>query len=163
MIILKDSFDAANKIKTVPSEMFEEGYQFVPFDVESLFTNVPLNKTINIILDQIYRQKLLKTNLKKRIIKKLLLDSCTKTAFSDNNIFYQQCDGVSMSSSLAPVLENIILIEFEKVVVTSLMKSGILKFYCRYVDDTLVLVQEDQNDKIYDLLYTNLKTKMHTS
>ena len=46
--------------------MFEEGYQFVSFNVESLFTNVPLNKTINIILDQIYRQKLLKTNLKKR-------------------------------------------------------------------------------------------------
>ena len=43
---LKDSFDAANKIKSVPSEMFEEGYQFVSFDAKSLFTNVPLNKTI---------------------------------------------------------------------------------------------------------------------
>ena len=40
---LKDSFDAANKIKIVRSEMFEEGYQFVSFDIESLFTNVPLN------------------------------------------------------------------------------------------------------------------------
>ena len=47
--------------------MFEEGYRFVSFNVESLSTNVPLNKTINIILDRIYRQKLLKTNLKKRI------------------------------------------------------------------------------------------------
>ena len=28
------------------------------------------------------------------------------------------------------------------------MKSGILKFYCRYVDDTLVLVKEDQIEKI---------------
>ena len=28
------------------------------------------------------------------------------------------------------------------------MKDGILKFYCRYVDDTLVLVKEDQIDKI---------------
>ena len=121
---LKDSFDAANKIKIVPSEMFEEGYQFVSFDVESLFTNVPLNKTINIILDRIYRQKLLKTNLKKRTMKKLLLDSCTKTAFSYDNILYQQCHGVSMGSSLAPVLANIILTEFEKVVVTPLMESG---------------------------------------
>ena len=145
---LKDSFDAANKIKSVPSEMFEEGYQFVSFDVESLFTNVPLNKTINIILDRIYRQKLLKTNLKKRTMKKLLLDSCTKTAFSYDNILYQQCCEVSMGSSLAPVLANIILTEFEKVVVTPLMESGILKFYCRYVDDTLVLVREDQIDKI---------------
>ena len=62
--------------------MFEEGYQFVSFDVKSLFTNVPLNKIINIILDRIYRQNLLKTNLKKRTMKNLLLDSCTKNAFS---------------------------------------------------------------------------------
>ena len=53
-----------------------------------------------------------------------------------------------MGSSLAPVLANIILTEFEKVVVTPLMKSGVLKFYCRYVDDTLVLVKEGQIDKI---------------
>ena len=62
--------------------MFEEGYQFVSFDVKSLFTNVPLNKIINIILDRMYRQKLLKTNLKKRTMENLLLDSCTKNAFS---------------------------------------------------------------------------------
>ena len=58
-----------------------------------------------------------------------------------------------MGSSLAPVLANIILAniiltEFEKVVVTPLVKSGILKFYCKYVDDTLVLVKEGQIDKI---------------
>ena len=62
---LKDSFDTANEIKSVSSEIFEDGYQFVSFDVKSLFTTVPLNKTINIILNQIYRQKLLKTDLKK--------------------------------------------------------------------------------------------------
>ena len=53
-----------------------------------------------------------------------------------------------MGSSLAPVQANIILTKFEKVVVKPLMKDGILKFYCRYVDDTLVLVKEDQIDKI---------------
>ena len=68
---LKDSFDAANKIKSVPSEPFEDGYEFVTFDIESLFTNVPLNKT-NIILNRILRKKLLKTNLKKRTMKKLI-------------------------------------------------------------------------------------------
>ena len=70
---LKDSFDTANKIKSIPSEIFEDGYQFGSFDIEFLFTNVSFNKTINIILDRIYRQKLLKTNLKKKTMKKLLL------------------------------------------------------------------------------------------
>ena len=81
-------------------------------------------------------------------MKKLLLDSCTKTSFSYDNILYQQCDGVSMGSPLAPVQANIILPEIEKVVVALLIESGFLKFYCRYVDDTLVLVKEDQIDKI---------------
>ena len=92
-------------------------------------------------------------------MKKLLLDSCTKNAFS-YNVIYQQCDEVSIGSSLAQVLANIILTEFEKVVVTPLMKSGILKFYCRYVDDTLVLVKEDQIDKIlkaFNSFHNNLR------
>ena len=147
---LKDCFDAANKIISVTPETFEAEYRFVSFDIESLFTSVLLSKTSNIILDQIYRKKLLKTALKKRTMKTLLLNSCTKTAFSYGNIIYQQCDRVSMSSSLAPVLTNIILTEFEKVVMTPLMKSGILKFYCRHADDTFALVKEDQIDKILE-------------
>ena len=46
-----------------------------------------------------------------------------------------------MGSSLGPVLANIILTEFEKEVVSELIKSGIIKFYRRYVDDTLALVK----------------------
>ena len=109
---LKDSFDAANKIKSIPSEIFEDGYQFGSFDIEFLFTNVSFNKTINIILDRIYRQKLLKTNLKKKTFLK-----------KNDNVIYQQCDGIPMGSLLAPVLANIMLTEFEKVVVTPLMES----------------------------------------
>ena len=47
---VKDSFDAVNRIRNIPTEFFEEGYSHVSFDVESLFTNVPLKCTVNIIL-----------------------------------------------------------------------------------------------------------------
>ena len=93
-------------------------------------------------------------------MKRLLLDACTKTEFSDDNVIYQQCDGVPMGSSLAPVLANIILTEFGKVVVTPLMKNGTLKFYCRYVEDTLVFVKEDQIEKIlkaFNSFHNNLR------
>ena len=53
-----------------------------------------------------------------------------------------------MDSSLAPVLTNIIFTEFEKVAVTPFMESGILQFFCTCVDDTLILVNEDQIDKV---------------
>ena len=65
-----------------------------------------------------------------------------------------------MGSSLVPVRANIILTEFEKFVVTPLMKSGIFKFDCRYVDDTLVLVKEDQTDKIVNPFNFNRSLKM---
>ena len=81
-------------------------------------------------------------------MKILLIVSCTKTTFSYDNIIYQQCDGASMGSLLAPVLANIILTEFENVDVTLLMEIGILKFYCRYGDGALALVKEDQIDKM---------------
>ena len=64
--MVKDSFTVANKIREIPKELLDHGYRFVSFDVELLFTLVPLSKTINIILDRIYNKKLLKTNIKKR-------------------------------------------------------------------------------------------------
>ena len=48
-------------------------------------------------------------------MKKLLLDLCAKTAFSFDNVLYEQCDGVSMGT----VLANITLTEFENVIVKS--------------------------------------------
>ena len=46
-----------------------------------------------------------------------------------------------MGSCLAPVLANIILTEFEKQIVEDQIKAGTIKFYRRYVDDTLVLIK----------------------
>ena len=106
---VKDSYETVNMIHKILPEFFDQGYRYFSFDVTSLFTNVPLNKTINIILEQIYKEKLVNTNLRKTTSKKLIKDSCTKTAFSFNGIIPKQKDGVSMGSSLGPVLANIIM------------------------------------------------------
>ena len=49
----------------------------VSFDVSSLFTNVPLEYTINIILEKVYKDKKVSTKLKKEELRKLLY-LCTK-------------------------------------------------------------------------------------
>ena len=51
---------------------------------------------------------------------------CCRTVFSANNKLYQQIDGVSMGSSLGPVLANIIMTEMEKTII-SCNKTGKLK------------------------------------
>ena len=83
---VKDSFDAATRIKDIPTELFEEEYVYVSFDVESLFTNVPLKETVDIILDRVYNNNQIQTKLSKRSLKKLILDSCRKTIFSFNSL-----------------------------------------------------------------------------
>ena len=112
---VKDSFDTASRIKGISQHLFENGYQYILFDVESLFTNVPIKWTVDLILKRICRDKLVSFNLKKCALKKLILDTCTKTVFSFMNKLYQQKDGVSMGSSLGPVLTNIIMSELEDV------------------------------------------------
>ena len=47
MNFFRDSFDATNKIKSILPEAFDDSYICASFDVESLFMNVPLQKTIN--------------------------------------------------------------------------------------------------------------------
>ena len=146
----KDSFEVVEQIRKVPVDLFEQGYKYVSLDVTSLFTNVPLTKTIDIVLDRGYKDHIINTTLKKNTLKKLLKDSCTKTAFLFNNKVYKQKDGVSMGSSLGPVLANIIMTELEKKVVDSLIAEDKIKFYTRYVDDTLLLLKEENIDYIFN-------------
>ena len=51
----------------------------------SLFTYIPLTKTIVVILESVYSEKLVTTNLTKRTMKNLLKDACSKTAFTIND------------------------------------------------------------------------------
>ena len=53
-----------------------------------------------------------------------------------------------MGSALGPVLANIIMTEIEKQVLPKLIESGMIKFYIRYVGDTLVLIKEDKINEV---------------
>ena len=64
------------------------GYKMVSFDLLSLFTNVPLDKTIEIILKRVYKKKEIITTIPKREMKEFLY-LCTKNVhFSFNNEIY---------------------------------------------------------------------------
>ena len=48
-----------------------------------------------------------------------------------------------MGGSLGPVLANIIMTEFEHEIINNLINQGLIAFYCRYVDDTLLLIKRN--------------------
>ena len=67
----------------------------VSFDVESLFTNVPVDYTINLILERIYKNKELDILIPENDFKKLL-ELCTKdNIFLFNGLLYQQVEWCS--------------------------------------------------------------------
>ena len=143
---IKNTFDAKSRIESIDPAHFQQGFKYVFFDVEPLFTNVPLERTIQVIEKRIYDDKELPTKLKRSTLRKLIRDTCKKTVFSCNDVYYEQIDGVSMGGSLGPVMANIILTEFERIVINPPINSGIIKFYCRYIDDTLLLIKHDDID-----------------
>ena len=96
--VVKVSFEAAAKINSISFGDISGEYTFVSFNLEPLFTNVPLKKTIEIILNRVYSEKKILTTLSKRWLKKLLLDARTKTNFSFDEKLHEQIDGVSMGS-----------------------------------------------------------------
>ena len=83
---MKDLFEAVNHVQDTPSSLIGSGYKYVLFDVESLFTNVPIKKTIDVILTRIYNDHTISTNFQMR---SLILDTYSKIAFSFNNLIYE--------------------------------------------------------------------------
>ena len=77
-------------MKKVKSQRIPVGYKIISFDGKSLFTNVPLKETIDIILTKVYDEKKIDTKIRKSILKELVY-LCTKLVhFKFNNEIYIQ-------------------------------------------------------------------------
>ena len=98
----KDTFTFVSQIKNANlSKKFLFSYS-----VTSLFTNIPLQETIDIAINLIFNHNP-NLNITKKELKKLFLLATSQTHFIFNGKFYNQIDGVAMGSPLAPVLPNI--------------------------------------------------------
>ena len=70
--------EGSNKlVNVIKQQVIPSGYKAVSFDVKSLFTNVPLDRTIDIILKRIYDKYEITTNIGRKEIKDLIT-LCTK-------------------------------------------------------------------------------------
>ena len=120
------------------------------FDVEGLFTNVPLEHTINLILEKVYTKKLIKTKLTKKQMGDLLRLCTTGLHFTFDNEVYRQVDGVAMGSPLGPVLANVFMVELEEQLVPTLQQE--MPLWYRYVDDTFTFIKDSEVEKIQQTL-----------
>ena len=129
---------------------------FVSFDVASLFTNIPLNETLDIAVDYLTKDK--NCNLSKTELKQLLTFATSQTHFMFKNVSYDQIDGVEMGSPLAPILSNLFLGHYERVWLNEFVGNGPI-FYKRYVDDIIALFNNEEEPLHFlDYINSNHKT-----
>ena len=94
------------------------------------FTNIPINQTIDYILDEIYNKKKLKLICSKIFFKRLLLKLVTEVTFTINNNFYKQTYGFIMGGPWSVIFSDIFMIKMKNDLVIPAKSI----FYCRYED-----------------------------
>ena len=126
---ISDTLAFAELLKNIENG---DDYEDVLYDVESLFTSTPIEKTIDYIIHKIYTKEVIKLICKKSIFKKLLMKLMEECTYSVNNWLIKQSDGCPMGGSISVVFADICMCRMEDDVVTPLK----LIFYKWCVDDT---------------------------
>ena len=132
-----DSFSFAKEVVEFDSTLFMSS-----LDVTSLFTNIPLVETTDIICNELFKDKELINGMDKQVFRELLSLAMDETCFIFDGKLYKQCDGVSMGSPLGPHFANSFLSYYEKIWLDECPDEIKPLQYRRYVDDIFVLCRD---------------------
>ena len=156
--VTKDSFHFAANIKKQNSKYFMTSY-----DVDALFTNIPLDETIEICVNKLYGNKRKYKGFSKQEFREMLQLAVKDSLFIFNGKYYIQCDGVAMGSPLGPTLANVFLCFWEPQWLRECPKQFSPLFYNRFMDDTFTLfASEDHVKKFHKFLNTRHKNMSFT-
>ena len=122
-------------IKHLPPLPDDEEY--VSYDVVSLFTNIPLDETIDYMKESIYTHKKLPQICSKLVFRRLLEKITKDCTFQLCFKFYKQVNGCAMGVPLSVTLYDVYMAKMEDDVVEKYQP----KFYKSYVDDKLITVK----------------------
>jgi len=120
------------------------------FDITSLFTNVPLLETIDLITGTLFRTDTdTFYDMDKQTFTTILNLATLDSYFLFNNTIYKQVDGVAMGSPLGPTLANIFMVALEKTIFYKCPVEFRPSFYRRYMDDTFALFDHPQQAELF--------------
>ena len=134
--------------------------------IDSLFTNIPLDETIDIFVNQFLENTDTVEGFTKSEVKQLLSLATKKSYFIFNGLLYKQIDGVAIGSNLGPSLANAFLSYHEKIWLNNCPQEFKPVFYRRYVDDIFILFKSNDHLKYFqdfvNFRYINMSFSMET-
>ena len=140
-------------------------YEVVSWDVSDMYTNVDTYVVTDHIISTIYSNpnsffpettdpndgSVHRKIIPRRILKKFLIAVLTKfTAFSTAGGYFRQTQGLSMGSKISCLLSNIYMNIIESEVIDKEIKNGNIKYFKRYVDDTILLCKKGKRQAIFE-------------
>ena len=126
------------------------------FDIQDLYTNVPLVETIDICLNKLNDGSGSIYNLPTNYFRKMLELSVFNSIFMFNSKYYKQIDGLGMGLPLSPTLANIFLCHHEEEWLRNCPENFRPIFFKRYMDDTIALFREKAHISKF-LIYLNAR------
>lgn len=139
---IKDSFHLSTLMN---NKQLPEGYVLVSLDVVSLFSNIPLDLTINCIKK---KWEIIGPHCSMNMtsfleLVKFVFDN---TYFSYNNQFYKQILGTPMGGQCSPIIALYVMDELLDICIPKL--SFEVPFMKKYVDDLVCAVPQGKNEEI---------------
>ena len=120
------------------------------FDIDNLFTNVPLSETIEICLNYLFNNNITTVlGLTRELFCKLLEIAVKNSYFIFDGSLYRQIEGLGMGLPLGPTFANIFMCFNESKWLDDCPNSFKPVFYHRYIDDIFMLF----NDESHVLLF----------
>ena len=139
---VKDSFHFDEEVVDQQHDLFMGS-----LDIDSLFTNIPLEETIEICTNELFKESETVEGLSKTEFKELLSLATKDSHFIFDGTLYKQIDGVAMGSPLGPTLANAFLVYREKNWLEHCPVEYGPLYYRRYVDDIFVLFNSAEHLK----------------
>ena len=145
---VKNSFDFAEEFAN-----YDHNLYMASLDVESLFTNFPLEETIKNCVNDLFSNSFYSDKLSRKDLYEL---AATESSFIFDNKLYKQTDGVAVGSPLGSTLANAFLCHYEKNWLNECPSQFKPVVYKRYVDDIFVLFKSKEHLRLF-VNYTNSK------
>ena len=116
----------------------------ISFDIVFLFTNMPLEETVDMISNYMYKENNPSPPAFEKDVFIKLMCLATQGLLLYKDTLYKQIDGITMGCPLGPTLANFFMDHMENQLLCNDLESS-PKLYLRYIDDIFTIFDDDQS------------------